>query len=75
MVNEEKLRRVFMFTAWFIVVRLAVGSGAKCGGKFYHALSLFPVTVVVNLRCDIRYYYLRICKFSVLDNCLASSLA
>ena len=57
MVNEEKLRRAFMLTAWLILVRLGVGSGAKCGGRFYHALTLFPVTFVVNVEYDTMYYY------------------
>ena len=61
MVNEQKFRHAFMFTACFILLRLGVGSGAKCGGRFYHALTLFPVTFVVNLRCDIMYYCLRMC--------------
>jgi len=50
--NEQKLRRAFMFTACFIVVRLGVGSGEKCGGRFYRALSLFDITFVVNVMGD-----------------------
>lgn len=34
MVNEQKLRRAIMFTACFILVRLGVGSGEKCGDVF-----------------------------------------
>ena len=42
MVNEQNLCRALL-TVCFILVRLGVGSGEKCGGRFYYAISLFPI--------------------------------